>query len=495
MQDQNIFDEYDATSVLDMLTDHAARKPTSSTTSSHGKPTSSTTSSHGKPTSSISIVPQAPRKRGRPRGSKNKKTSNVPTVPKRKRMRGDREVFREFAVLPKCLMDPAITGQFNMAGEKQEICRKYIPFAEQKCQMVKRGELAFGIPVVVPSFQEPKSISYVLDATLPNLFLMNVLCSDNVCETRFGKVSVFPFTVYTSPEAKEDGVGGYPVLAVHVGHIKTLIWRIFSACRNADIKNPTLMKHAHYQAPYDFDQDVEFTKFTGFETYSSIESKAQGSYMLIPAPWFDVMKHYFITQHGNKRDIGEIFRRVYGTIPGLEGKFDDKFRAIWLGDERTANVIAMIRHEGKDHTFGMCRVRSLNNIVHVGKSGRLWILDNGNAPKHPTVTYNENSFAYGVQCWKEQIGWLNSAYTYFTGHILREPSHLLGLLTLDDTKLPVMSKAACVANGIHNDTELPKISQAVRRSRHNLESIYGTDLVQNFFGKDNTRVYLRKPQA
>jgi hypothetical protein len=397
-------------------------------------------------------------------------------------------VFRAVGLYPSYLSDPTFVGQLSFYGGPRDFVEQTIHAAEFKLFQVKNGDMKFGTPVVVPSFQAAYP-DYTMAATISNLFFMNVLFSANVMETRDGKVSVFPVTVFTTEEAKKSGKGGFPCMVVHAAHFKTLIWRVYSATRKLVGNSVLTTQLAPYLCKYDSFLDEVFVTLSGFDVYNHNHQKPESGFMLLPAHWLDVMKHFFVEDGSTLRDIGVIFRQVYANIALLEGKFDDTFRCIWLGEERSANVMSMIKLPSLDHTFGMARLRAVDGKVRIGRNGMLWNLDKA-GKKNELSQYNNESFAYGVQCWNTQLASLNTAYTFFTDQMVYEVSHQSGLLVLD-TETPVLLREACLRRGICNDAEKGIINNHIRSDRHRITMKYGKTFIINYFG-DQVQVFKKK---
>ena len=400
-------------------------------------------------------------------------------------------VFRTFGLYPDVLSSPAAVGVLDIDQCQPAFVSKIKQFAQSQLNKVATGALDFGRNVVISSFQAYRP-EYKLAATLPNLFFMHILCSSNVMETRHGKVSVFPVTVYTNKTGLQQKQGGFPCLVIHRAHFKTLMWRIYSTLRKL-VGNHTLTEHISQLAcPYDLDQDDCLNTVTGFEPYTTLRQKTDGGYLLLPAHWMLVMKSFFVGGHQELRDIGEIFRSVYHRLPGMEGKFDEEFRPIWLGDERSANVSYMVKAPEQAHTFGMARCRAVDGQVRVGRNGVHWRLPKMGSTKTGLADYDTLSFAYGVQCWVEQLECLNTCYTFFTGQIVMQPTHQMGLFVLDTLK-PVKDRRLCLVDGILNDEDSGKVSTRIRTQRYRIGRKYGKAFLPNYFG--NTSSVCRRDKS
>lgn len=435
----------------------------------------------------LPLVPK--RGRGRPR-----KNPVAPSPPKPDPDGMEEKMTRHaFAMFPPDLMDLNKAGALDIMQTKPEVRQPVLEQARRKFEQVHSGQFKFGHPVVIPSF-EHREVPFILPTIISNIIAMNVLVSQSALDTRYGKVSVFPVTVFTTAPQAATGRGGYPCLALHVAHFKVLCWRVFSACRKI-VNNATLLNGLMpiiYKFKYSDDHDL--TVLAGMEQYTNSELHAIGGFILLPAQWFDVMKNFFVSKDGSRHDIGDIFRAVYAHIPGMRDKFQNEFRVIWLGGERTSNVNTIIRLQSpfNDHTFSMTRCRAASGVARVGhsKAGNLWVI---NPPKtDQPVQYTPLTFCYGVQCWREQLQVLNSACIYFTAtselelQTLPQPRHMSSLLVWEeDPELTVKTRAECIAYGIHNDmAEQPEreLKKDLRNARAALARKYGKNILLDFFG-------------
>jgi hypothetical protein len=369
-------------------------------------------------------------------------------------------------------------GELSFSTGKPQFVQKVIDQAEGKLAAVRSGQVTFGAPMVLQDFEEVFP-PYSLMATVINLFFMNVLFSGNVMETKDGKVSVFPVTVFKSDTLKNTGQTGFPCLAIHISHFKTLIWRIYSVTRRLINSDNLWQNLSAYSCRYNSLRDEPLITLSGMDPYNATQKKKLPSFLLLPAHWVDVMKHFFIHRGSTLRDIGDIFRQVYRNIPALQGKFDNVFRCIWLGEVRSANVMNMIKHPSADHVFSMTRLRAVNGQVNIGRNGMRWVLQDITLP----ATYNEESFAYGLETWNQQLAMLNTAYAFFTGEKMSatKPFHQHGLLVADHT-LSVCTRQESLDKGIFNDTERHIIDKQIRSDRHRLKNL-SPAFVVNFFGE------------
>jgi len=320
-----------------------------------------------------------------------------------------------------------------------------------------------------------------LSPTLPTVLFLNYLFSGNAVSTEKGKTSVFPVTVYRMPGERTKGLGGgQPCLMVHLAHTKTALWRRWSACRKT-ISNQVLREAlTPFALPYDLRDNAEQITVSGFEPYNHDLQNLEGGFMLIPAHWLDVMKYLVMHPNGTLRDLSQVLTNVYAHLPELQGKFDDEFRCLWLGEERDSNVKAMIKDCHLDHTCGMARARAFDKIINTN-DGQVWILP-PLSQKTKLTQYNQLSFAYGVQCWKEQLQGLNTAYAFFTGEAVSAEAFHMHSLMVKDEITPVLSREECRRNGIFNAPEASAICHAIRVTRYRLKTRYGSDFAVNFWG-------------
>lgn len=281
---------------------------------------------------------------------------------------------------------------------------------------------------------------------------------------------------------------------IHIAHTKTAMWRKWSACRKLISRNSTLRNAlAPFSVPYEMCESEEQILVSGFEPYQHDHQTRDGGFVFIPALWLDVMR-YFVLQHDNLRDLSEVFTQVFSHIPAtklhtsegkIQSKFHNEYRCLWLGDERDSNVMGMLCDCNKAHTFGMARCRVFNKKINIHRNGKRWILPQTGL-KNPK--YDDLSFAYGVQCWEEQLRMLNTCYAYFTDQPLTEkPFHLHGLI-VKDLETPVLSREQCRRNGIFQDKEKSGVSQATRSQRYKL----GAAFAVNFWGCQSQVTYYYK---
>ncbi len=401
----------------------------------------------------------------------------------------DKDTHRQVSRYPRSLLDPMSTGvlDFKDQGDPVQI-QAIIQAAQTKLAAVKAGTMEFGARVLIRSFKPYEPKNFRMAATLPNTFFMNILCTDNVAYTQHGKVSVFPVTVHTSKDSLDKKLDGFPGLAVHVAHFKTLSWMVYSRCRITPISNETLMGHVTYRCEFNADEDEPLIALSGFEMYKTPKQKQEGGFIIIPAHFIDVMKYLFVKPPFYVlRDIADVWRNVYATShPNFVEKLIPENRAIWLGVERDVLVSYMITTPEKKHNYSMARVRALNGQVRLGTSGLAWKLP----PATTFVEYHNLSFAYGVQCWAEQVHLFNTAYTFFTGVKLEKLTHQAGLFALDHAAGGVLGRAECIARGIHKDHHTARIPSEIRRNRDHAKRQFGDNGA--YFGPENVVRYQRR---
>jgi hypothetical protein len=410
-------------------------------------------------------------------------TSTTQSKPK------DKEVFREYNVFPPELTNPLRTGTLNAAlilGV--DVYNKVSSLANLKMTGVSNGTIKFGQGVCIESFK-PSTAPHRMACTLPNLFLLHTLCKPDVMETLHGKVSVYPVTVFTSEQQKVSGKGGYPVLAIHKAHIKCVMNRLFSVCKKL-IENKTISENlCEVFCTFDEMQDGPLVTISGLEPFNHKYQKQQSGFFLLSAGWFDVMKNLFLdTDTLRVHDIGDVFRSAYAHMPTIKDKFQEDFRCIWLGDERQANVMDMVKSPTKDHTRGMARCRAADGKVRIGKNGLLWKLP-GFGEKGKLAKYDSSSLVYGVSCWKGgQLESLNDAYRFFT-NLSMPPNHPVchqnGLFDID-LESTVMDRETAVSKGIYNDSKSDSVSPAIRSQRYKIKRKFGNDFIINYWGHKKT---------
>lgn len=440
-----------------------------------------------------------------------------PPVRKKQKRRGPvGTTYREYATFPDLLSEAKAVGALDirMCRNFQQTCER----AEQKLAAVMNGTQGFGYPVVIPSFQA-RYPAYKLTATLPNLVFMHALFRSDVCDTHQGTVSVFPCTVHTSRTDYETRQNGFPVLAIHRGHFRQLLWRMFSRTRYL-IDKRTLGRHLKsVLCSYDENEDGPLITFSGFEPYSNKTDKKYGTFMLLPAHWVDVMKHFFVIaeQQGpteghiqpptyELRSFYEVCRRTYARPP-VEGryqseldrqldtfaqKFVEEYSVMVLGDERRADV-SLIKNARAKNVHSMARCRAFNNRIRFGRGGPVYkLLPNSSRP-----VYNEYSLGYGVECWDLTLSFFNSMYSFFTDYLLPCDHHMEGLLHVN--RFPVRTREQCRKSGIRKSLDeiqnrRGNVSPQTRRRKYLLKNKYGANILTDFWGKDNVaRTYRRLP--
>jgi hypothetical protein len=413
----------------------------------------------------------------------NPSLSNQSTIPPK---------IRVYNTFPQELDDVSIVGSLSAHIGDTESWHRTIQTAEQKLAEVTNGARKFGLDTVVTSFK-PKIIhEYKLPAVLSNIFLFHTLCSSNIMETCHGMVSVFPLTIYTSIHALESQRGGYPVLCIHKAHVKTLIWRLFARTKNYLTSEKLSANLTDLLCEYDFREDDNLLNISGFDAFDRNTQRKSGGFMLLPAHVFDVLKWFFITPNYHVKDIGDLMRNIYthvkllkcGQVVFLSNVFAHEFRDIWLGVCRDANVAYMICDESKSHTFGMARLRSVNNQVRY--DGRVWKLK---PRKDRDRNYPPIAFAYGVECWISQLTALNYAWEFFTNKSLNQNcSHMSSLFLLHE-KTPLLNRSQSLQQGVWVDRE-PSSSPIILRHRRELDRIektHGKPFIDYYFGEHAVR--------
>jgi hypothetical protein len=299
-------------------------------------------------------------------------------------------------------------------------------------------------------------------------------------QTDKGKVSVYPVTVYKTAEARATGKTGVPCLAIHKSHFKIVMWRLYSACRS-QVKTHTFDRHLHsVMCRYNSEDDHDLLALSGLEPFNNKEQRRKNGFMLLYAEWFDVMRHFFL-EKDCLRDVGAIFRERYNDngVLNVRGKFAEKYRCVWLGEEREVDTNAILQECNMAQNMSQTRLRALNGEIRIGVNGRLWTLPPGN--KEDSVKYQKDAFAYGVECWDDQLRILNTMCAYFNdGAQTKTPSHMQGLLVLED--LPVKRRMECIRQGIFNKKRLVQTGNAIRRQRRKLSREFGGSLA-NFWGR------------
>ena len=380
---------------------------------------------------------------------------------------------------------PKIVSDVENCPKFKTFDRFVIDASETKCRDVMSGQTKFGRKIVIESFQ-PKYPEYTMPATLPAMLLMHTLCSSSIINSAIGFVSVFPVTVFKSAQDESYNRGGFPVLAVNTGHMKFLLWRFYSASRKIIGSGEVLLNHFRdIVCQFNPLENGSLITASGLDPYLTPARSIKNGFMLIPAHWFDVMRRQFMDGDDCIYDIGQIVRSKYDAIEELRGKFDDEFKPIWLGDQRPPNVMNVLKDFRSNHNISMARCRSLNGRVRIGKTGPLWSLQ---CSKSELCNYDENSFAFGVQCWRKQLQYLNSAYTFFTGNTVLQETHMDGFFELSP-RFEIYSRERSIKMGIHNDAELKcETTKKVKKLRRELQARYGSQCLANHFGDNNVKI-------
>lgn len=412
----------------------------------------------------------------------------------------ERKVLRQVGLFPVFLRDPEWTGYLDIHKGVPSFVTARISEARIKTDRVYRGVQKFGRSVVISSFTA-YCPPFKMEATVDMIMFMHLLFSKQVCHTSIGKVSVYPLTVYNNPQDMKKGKQGYPVVAIHKAHMKTLLWCVSSVGRKIFGNNTMTPMLKRYECPYFVDQDQALNIVSGLDPYNSAPEKVQGGYSLLSAEWLDVMKSFFVGPNGESRRLGDIFRTVYSNRPETLGKFLPEHQAVWLGEQRGANVARMLGIDDKGynssdkkkvHCFSMARARAYSGQITVGNNGEPW---HPHQPNRKTpVTYDELSLGYGVQLSNEQLWFYNTMYTFFSNRIVSFPCHMNGMMQIQP-ELPVNTRGFCILNGIYDDRgAFGKVSAYIRAARHKLKTDHGAQFTTNYWGTTRTVYRLPKRQ-
>lgn len=368
---------------------------------------------------SDSTVGEPPNTAKPPKQSKKKKTSVVP--------------------FPVALLNPNSTGCLNFNYEGNASIRtNVIGNAMSKLSLVYENKMDFGYRICIKSFEELRP-EFSMTATVANIFFMHVLFLADAMHTSHGKVSVFPVTIHTSEKHLKSKTQGFPCLAVHIGQFQALMCYVYPACSAIPIDCETLMNHIHYQCKYNKEDDcASLYSLSGIDSYSSKKRNSTNGFVLIPAHYIDVMKHFFVLNL-KTRDLGDVLNNVYRGQTFLPNNFFSPANFLqWKGEARPINVKSMLFSK-----TSQTKLRQFNGQIQFGKSGIRWQI----ADKQ-SINYSEISFAYGVECWIEQLRILNTAYFFFTDISCSTPCHQVGLLCMDRNSTPPSSRIICISNGI-----------------------------------------------
>lgn len=413
--------------------------------------------------------------------------------------KAERKVLRKVALFPEFLRDPKWTGYLDIHKGTPTFVKARIYEARTKTDRVYRGVQKFGRSVVISSFT-PFCPPFKMEATVDMIMFMHLLFSKHVCHTSVGKVSVYPLTVYHTPADMAKGKRGYPVVAIHKAHMKTLLWCVSSVGRKLFGNNTMTPMLKRYECPYFVDQDQALNTVSGLDPYNSAPEKLQGGYSLLSAEWLDVMKPFFVGPKGELRRLGDILRTVYSNRPETEGKFLPEHQAVWLGEQRGANVARMLGIDDKGrstdkkkvHCFSMARARAYYGQITVGNNGEPWYPHQPN--RKTPVTYDDLSLGYGVQLSNEQLWFYNTMYTFFSNRVVSYPCHMNGIMQIQP-ELPVNTRGFCILNGIYDDRGAVKVVSAfIRAARHSLKKQHGPQFTTNYWGTSRTVYRLPKRQ-
>lgn len=411
------------------------------------------------------------------RGPKAKKVAKLDDV--------ERVTVRQTVIFPTSLSNPDRVHALDRSTEEFATNRQR---ALDKAKLVWNGEFQFGMPIVLTTFLESNP-GFVLDLTIQAIFIMYALCSEEAVRTTTGQVSIWPMTVYKSEEKRAAFKEGFPVLAIHRAHFRCLIFRMMSSAHK-----PFKINHFDEHLPgvkchYDTAEDASILEVTGLDRYKCARQNETNSFFLIPAHWFDVMSTWF--RGKSAMDIMDSAFRDLRMDDGAETygwRLDPEFKALWTGDGvafgHKVQVFDILAHLEDNMCHSMTRSRPVDRMIRCGDV--LWELK---APVGRPIEYQEDCFSYGVQCWLQQLVYLNQAFVFFhpQGLWSTEVHHMNGLFGKNPTA-PVLSKEQCIANGIVNSSRRRPTSLECRKLRYlNKKALQTVD--GPFFGLKSVRRY------
>lgn len=378
-----------------------------------------------KPSTTIPILKRG---RGRPKGSKNKKHTQ--------------ELDLTSLLADVTIPFPTIDVDPFSIDEKTPVVKE----AAIKFEKVVQGEFSFGHRIDLSTFKFVDA-PFQMPATDSNIILMYMLCSSHVATTVQGIVGVYPVTVNSK----------YPCLAINIEQFKTLCWRVFPGLSHLITSATILNDTTTFSSKFNVSENPVLTELTGVEP-----SGPKSNFILISAKWFDVMKFFFVKEDFQLVHLADVFSDKASKYPLYKQKFQEN-RLLWLGYENVPCINEMLASPSTK-----CRAAVLQARLG-GISGPAWDL-----PATPIKqVYSDMSYCFGIQCWREQLEALYSAYTYFT---CRTPSmlrnsnvvqHLRGLMALD-ASVPVLSRSECMARGIFDDRFISKSLREIVRDMREL---------------------------
>ena len=334
--------------------------------------------------------------------------------------------------------------------------------AVKNFQRVVDGQIPFGLPIVLPSFQPPPKLCNRIPRNLAVVYLMYTLFSGQVCDTSQGKVITFPFTVYLDREAMSKGIGGYPVIAVHRTQVTNVVSMMFSAAKkivDVDTLNNCL---GFAQCMFNGDEASVIHDCAGTRVFTTRtrQKQTKRGYALFPAVWLETVRQHFFGTDGKLRSITEILAEWF---PSWAHRFTEEFECVFLGCRRDIRTTSF--------------VKSTKNMI-----------------KHPPTSSSGAGFTFGISCWRELLPIFTSAHTFFTGVTHDRPSHILGLFSKSVPNAAVYTQDEAFARGLCIVQESRQTGGEVRRRTHTLKRMYGTDFVCSFFGETKL-CYKRKEDS
>jgi hypothetical protein len=403
----------------------------------------------------------------------------------------EKQILRQYCVLPEQLNNPNNVKLLHLAPSVDfgpQLIQEY----EARVKLVQQQKLKFGHVIPVGKPLQRKLMHYQLLATLDVLFTLHSLYRKDLLDTQTGKVAMFPVCLNAR----------FPAVVIHTTNFRKQIDRMYSALRHIQMNI-----HKSFQSvTYDIPNNLKaLTSLTGFE-HSNKKSAEEGrGWIAIPAEIVGIMKPYFVRENGELRPIQELLYKFYNHLPIARNRFVPQFQCIYLGEQRQVTVATTINNPLKKHNITMVRARAAGKTFVRGKTRKFtkkkkshemvenqtWEL----APKNG-VKYSELSYAFGLECWTEQLEALNYAYTFFTGQVPDTTKHMQGWFTLIDGV--AKTRAESLAQGLFNDQEREGVGNSIRKERYNTKKsikIDGREIKSHeLFGKSCIKtIYRQKP--
>ncbi len=392
-----------------------------------------------------------------------------------------RKVFE----LPECLVDIDDLGVIEIPQNNFDFQAR-VEKAEKFLKDVQGGYLIHGRKLLMENNVDLTLPEYTMPASMVNIYILWFLFSKDAMDTKHGKVSYFPSTIYQTKFDFDNNINGTPVFILHRSHLRCALIRKTSMSRKLmTMKNINNSFTKYVTCPFDHKYDELLAKVSGFEICATSAQKDISGFVLLRSDWLMVMAHHFLKKNGTPKTLRELVNTFYHDKPHINDIFkrDD---VVWQGDTRDISVYDMLKLDKPNAMFNpsMTRCRPLHGRVCVRGKG-VWKLK----PKHFDKCYDKHSFTYGVECDIDQLECLshlpelfgynrfeqNNYYTYESlikykppENVKRKIFHLKGINNFN-LNANVFEKNECIAKGIINDHDqkytYKRTSNSTRRAR------------------------------